>query len=387
MTAHLPWYFTEPEDGSERSAARREAIDHVLAAIAQSPWSSRLVLRGSALAEVWFGGWAREPGDLDFVVHHRPRRPDEPSVDEMLADIVADAVALSRRPDSTVSIERKPLWCSEIGDDYRYGGLPGMRLVLSWYGGGQVGAVQIDFALDEPLPDPPEPTPIPPRSGLPGPPVVLSAASKRLSLAWKIAWLVADACRGAGSDDELDPDCPGPSGKDLYDAVLLAEHCRLPGDLLDTVLRSYRMPSLAALDAPLDLIMKIAADVDWRTFAADRPLLAGAHEQFVWRLVVALAPTFPSGPGRLLPLLTARCRHELPALRAVLASDGMPGLADWFTDSQCSIAERIVLVRELSDTSCSLSRAADLVARLPDAGATGRQADPHRIAKQLAPHP
>ncbi|WP_327119829.1 nucleotidyl transferase AbiEii/AbiGii toxin family protein [Nocardia sp. NBC_01730] len=113
MTAHLPWYFTEPEDGACWLTARREAIDHVLAAIAQSPWSPRLVLRGSALAKAWFGVWAREPGDLDFVVHHQLWRLDEPSVDEMLTDIVADAVAMSRRPGSTVIIDRK--LCSRPG--------------------------------------------------------------------------------------------------------------------------------------------------------------------------------------------------------------------------------------------------------------------------------
>lgn len=386
MTARLPWYFTEPEDGGDWLAARREALDHVLAAIAQSPWSPRLVLRGSALAKAWFGGWAREPGDLDFVVNHRRLRLDEPSADEMFADIVADVVTMSRRPGSTVFIDRRPFFRDVIGDDYRYGGLPGERLLLSWHGRGQVGTVQIDFAFDEPLHDPPEPTPITPRSGLPGPPIVLQAVSKRLSLAWKVAWLAADAGLGAEPVDGHDCDRPGPLGKDLYDAVLLAEHCRLPGDLFDTVLGSCRLPALAGLDAPLDLIVEIANDVDWHTFAADHPLLAGAHEQFVWRLVVALAPTFPSGPSRLLPLLTEHCRHELPALRAVLASDGLPGLTRRFADSQYSVAERIVLVRELSGTHCSLSRAADLVSRLPGAAVPGGGGDPHRIAKQLARH-
>lgn len=389
MSTHLPWYFTDAEDGGSSITAQREAIDHVLAAIAQSPWSPRLVLRGSALAKAWFGEWAREPGDLDFVVHPGPRRLDEPTADEMFADIVTDAVVMSRRPGSTVSFDRIPLWWGEIGDDYRYGGLPGRRLQLSWYGRGQVGAVQIDFAFDEPLCDPPEPTVIPRRSGLPGPPSVLQAVSKRLSLAWKVAWLAADANLGAESDGGDDPGPPGPSGKDLYDAVLLAEQCELPGDLLDTALRSCGVPGLAGLDAPLDLMVKIANDVDWHTFAAGHPLLAGAHEQFVWRLVVALAPAFPSGPDRLLPLLTEHCRHELPALRTVLASAGLPGLADRFADSRYSVAERIVLVRELAGASCSLGRAADLVARLPGAGASGAfggHGDPHRIARQLTPH-
>ena len=99
--------------------------------------------------------------------------------------------------------------------------------------------------------------------------------------------------------------------------------------------------------------------------------------------MVALAPTFPSGPSRLLPLLTEHCRHDLPALHAVLAGGGLPGLAEWFDSRRCSVAERIVLVRELFGASCAWSRAADLVARMRGAGfpgASGGDADLHRIA-------
>jgi len=384
MTAPLPSYFTEPEDGADWVTARREAFDHVLAAIAESPWSPRLVLRGSMLAKAWFGVWAREPGDLDFVVHHRRQRADEPSAEEMFHDIVSDAAAMSRRPGSSVFIDRR-IWQEDIGDDYRYGGLPGTRLLLPWHGRGHVGTVQIDVAVDEPLHDPPELTPIP-RSSLPGPPVMLRAATLRQSLAWKIAWLVADAQL---EEDEQDDDdgTPGPLGKDLYDAVLLAERCRLPGDFLDRTLRSCRLNSLVALGAPLDLILAVANDVDWHAFAGEHPLLSGAHEQFVWRLVVALAPTFESGQGRLLPLLTEHCRHELPALHEVLSSDGITGLARSFADSRHSVAERIVLVRELFGAGCSLSRAADLVAQLPADRTPGGHADPHHIARRLELRP
>ncbi|RJO72560.1 hypothetical protein D5S18_22615 [Nocardia panacis] len=388
MTAPLPWYFTESEDGADWVAARREAIDHVLAAIAESPWSPRLVLRGSMLAKAWFGAWAREPGDLDFVVHHRRQRPDEPSAEEMFDDLVSDAVAMSRRPGSTVFIDRR-MWRGEIGEDYRYGGLEGTRLILSWHGHGRVGTVQIDFAFDEPLHDPPELTPIP-RSSLPGPPMMLLAVTARQSLAWKIAWLVADARSHFNLEaDEEDHDAgkPGPLGKDLYDAVLLAERCRLPGNLLDEALRSCHLPALFALGAPLDAIIPVANDVDWHAFAGEHPLLSGAHEQFVWRLVVALAPTFESGPSRLLPLLTEHCRHELPALREVLSCDGMTGLARWFADSRHSVAERIVLVCELFGASCSMSQAADLVARLPADRIPGGHADPRQIARCLARQP
>jgi hypothetical protein len=64
----------------------------------------------------------------------------------------------------------------------------------------------------------------------------------------------------------------------------------------------------------------------------------------------------------------------------------MPGFTEWLAESQYSVAERIVLVRELFGASWSFSRVADLVARLPGAEAFGGRGDPHRIAKQLAPH-
>ena len=69
---------------------------------------------------------------------------------------------------------------------------------------------QIDVAYDEPLPEPPELIAVPRGGGLP--PTAVWAASPRLSLAWKVQWLALDQLRQGRSD-----------GKDLYDAVLLAE--------------------------------------------------------------------------------------------------------------------------------------------------------------------
>ncbi|MBU3064948.1 nucleotidyl transferase AbiEii/AbiGii toxin family protein [Nocardia sp. NEAU-G5] len=499
MTTHLPWYFTESEDGADWVAARREAIDHVLAAIAESPWSSHLVLRGSVLVKAWFGACAREPADLDFVVDYQRTRLDEPGTDEMLEDIATDAATMSHRPGSTVFISHHPESIEPLAGDTFYT-VSGYRLLLTWHGRGHVGTVQIDFAVDDALHDPPELTPIP-RSSLPGPPFMLRAATKRQSLAWKIAWLMADSPTlgdpdhalpeghdaapeanhpppetkhpapdanhadlredddlsnedrtrsadhaapetndaapeanhvGPGSDhveseadrtapeadradpeedddyDEADEDLDEvedydyddydyyeedhegqepalPLGKDLYDAVLLAEQCPLPGKFLDKTLLSCGQSGYVGLGAPLDTIVWIANDVDWHAFAGEDLRLIRVHEQLVWRLAVALAPTFQNGPSRILPLLTEHCRHELPSLREVFASEGLPGLAQWFADSHHSIAERIVLVRELLGPNCSLGRAADLVARLPSDRIPGGHADPRHVAQRLVP--
>ncbi|MFG2526860.1 hypothetical protein [Streptomyces sp. NPDC048516] len=47
--------------------------------------------------------------------------------------------------------------------------------------------------------------------------MVVRAAARALSLAWKVLWLVSDL---------------HPEGKDLYDALLLAESTELPSALL-----------------------------------------------------------------------------------------------------------------------------------------------------------
>jgi Nucleotidyl transferase AbiEii toxin, Type IV TA system len=230
--------------------------------------ASHLVLRGSVLAKAWFGACAREPADLDFVVDYQRTRPDEPTLGEMFDDIVADAAAMSHRPGSTVFINHRPAWTELLDRDTVYA-VSGNRLLLTWHGRGHVGILQMDFAVDDVLHDPPELTPIP-RSSLPGPPIMLRAATKRQPLAWKIAWLMADSptlgdpdhpmpeAHGAApeanhavleEDDDYDyyeEDHAGkepalPLGKDLYDAVLLAEQCLLPGEFLDETLRS-RIP-------------------------------------------------------------------------------------------------------------------------------------------------
>jgi hypothetical protein len=66
-----------------------------------------------------------------------------------------------------------------------------------------------------------------------GPPTVVRSASRELSLAWKVQWLAADQAGAARV-----------AGKDLYDAVLLAEldGVRLPPRLRRRVLRDVPDP-------------------------------------------------------------------------------------------------------------------------------------------------
>ncbi|WP_167476073.1 nucleotidyl transferase AbiEii/AbiGii toxin family protein [Nocardia arthritidis] len=267
--------FAEPTDVEAAWFARRSAIEHVLAAVAESPWSEYLVLRGSAVLRAWFGELAREPGDLDFVLTvHQHRLHEDPR--EIIDDIRWHAVNISRRSGSPVriglrSVETEWLWSYYNGS--------GIRLVLPWHGFGQVGTVRLDFAFDEVLPDPPVSTEFP-LSGAGGRSVTLRTTSRRLSLAWKVLWLLAERDSG-------------PRAKDLYDAVLLAEHCHLPPALLDEVLAQGAIDRTTRRELSSRKLLRLALDVDWREFAGEDPLLSGAHLEFAWRLAFGLEPTVP----------------------------------------------------------------------------------------------
>ncbi|WP_262284411.1 nucleotidyl transferase AbiEii/AbiGii toxin family protein [Micromonospora sp. MA102] len=272
--------------------ARRAALDHVLALVAAAPCADELVLRGSMAMLAWAPGQAREPGDLDFVVTpsavvadepaypyldrldpvqtwaeavhgaarnemwtfeefdtggRRPRLPPEglrwlrPEEAEptsrphrLVTDLArADPVAaggVTLLPDAAT---QDTAW------GYAYDAVDGARLHLPWRAAdGRTGSVQLDFAYDEPLPDPPCAAAVPRQDG--GPPSAVWAASPRLSLLWKLQWLCTDLhADGAGR------------GKDLVDAVLLAERDdgRLAGRLAAELRHRLPEPGLLRPDS------------------------------------------------------------------------------------------------------------------------------------------
>jgi hypothetical protein len=271
----------------------------VLRLTAEAPWSDGLVLRGSMTLQAWAGAAAREPGDLDWIVHTpgpsacsdplgpypyldtlepvqqwpeaadgaaryemwgeedfsaygaRPLLPpeglrwlDAPSLEapasplpDLIEAIRADPVAPGGVTLDVDGARVDDLHCydgyvsyDERAEEWAYG-LPGVRAVIPWQAsgdlpGGTQGEVQVDFAFDEVLHDAPVWTAVPRGDG--GPPTPVRTASRELSLAWKLLWLVADCAAGDGLA----------GGKDLYDAVLLAEcpRTRLTRGLLRRVL-------------------------------------------------------------------------------------------------------------------------------------------------------
>ncbi len=258
--------FDDPGKTVAWTRARRAAMDAVLLAISQSPWADSLVLRGSVLLADRFGEAAREPGDLDFVVVPADWRIEQERTGRMLDGIAAAA-------DGKAGIKASGAVSEDI---WTYDRVPGRRMVLPWSVPGLPdGQVQLDFVFNERLPVAPEPV------GLACGAVVL-AATPALSLAWKVLWLISDR---------------HPQGKDLYDAVLLAEHCHLPNALVQEVFREAGEWPYPNAELGLEHIRFLAPDgyvgAEWEHFEAEYPHLAGPGEQaFIDRLVEALRPTF-----------------------------------------------------------------------------------------------
>ncbi|WP_051866357.1 nucleotidyl transferase AbiEii/AbiGii toxin family protein [Streptomyces griseus] len=323
----------------ERRVAHRAALDHVLALIADAPWSTSLALRGSMSLPAWAGAAAREPADLDWVVLE-----DEVRVDALHPYPYVDTVDVVQQwPEAADGAARYEMWqYEEFGTDGRRPHLapeglhwvradpqtadlsppymdlldrvrmnpqaargvllvpddadedgtwtyaeydtPGVRLVIPWHAEGlPPGEVRLDFARDELLPEAPVWTLIPRADG---DPVAVRTASRELSLAWKLLWMHVD-CATEGRAQ----------GKDLYDAVLLAEAegTALSQRLLRKVL--CRAPVSAAGDLGADAMTRW--QFDWDGFRAEHPSVRGSARDWLDRLVRALEPTlFRPGPAR-----------------------------------------------------------------------------------------
>lgn len=248
--------FLEARAGQRWTGARRAAMHHVLAAVTAGPRGRQLVLRGSVTMAAWVGDAAREPGDLDFVVTPHTVTSDSPDARRLL-DGIREALRASPygglRPSG---ITESAIWTYERAD--------GRRLVVPFTAPGVPdGHVQVDVVFGETLPLPPEPLVLP-DAGLP-----VLAASAPLSLAWKLLWLATDSY---------------PQGKDLYDAVLLAERTTVDRALVRQLMR----PELGAEADLFTAETVLSWQVDWVNFTDERPGITGTAEQWTRRLALAL---------------------------------------------------------------------------------------------------
>ncbi|GIJ52111.1 hypothetical protein Val02_89970 [Virgisporangium aliadipatigenens] len=287
-------------------SARRAVLDHVLRLVAASPLGEVLVLRGSMAMLAFAPGAARDPGDLDFVLRPSAAVPIDdghpypyvasrswaqwwpeaahgalrhefwgaeeefetggmhPKVppdgltwvidDDDLPTAHEDVIELIRRDPvaGTVKLLAERADCDRLGEDdgyAGYAGAAGFRVAVPWEGDGGTGALQIDFAYDERLPRDPVALAVP---CLADPPTAVWAASRELSLAWKLQWLHTDQ-----RDREV------AQFKDLYDAVLLAES---PDAVLD-----FGLLRRLFGDDPPGAALRPAAVARWRIDGADDP--------------------------------------------------------------------------------------------------------------------
>ncbi|HEY8983757.1 MAG TPA: nucleotidyl transferase AbiEii/AbiGii toxin family protein [Streptomyces sp.] len=268
--------FADPTRTDAWRAARREALETVLRAVAGSEWADSLVLRGSMLMAAWFGEAAREPGDLDFVVVPGTWGLGDPRTAPMLDGIARGAEEAAQG--FGVAFDAAGAVAEDI---WTYERVPGRRLVLPWTAPGLPGGhVQLDFVFGEHLPEEPVPVEVPGGA-------VLLGATPALSLAWKMLWLTLDMYA---------------QGKDLYDAVLLAERHPLPYDLLHKVFEAGgEWPEHYRHEVLHEDVVEALRYVEWRHFVVEFPQLADAEEEFVRRLLRAVAPTF-SERGDAVPL-------------------------------------------------------------------------------------
>ncbi|MEV3972503.1 nucleotidyl transferase AbiEii/AbiGii toxin family protein [Streptomyces sp. NPDC050698] len=261
--------FTDPARDEAWRAARRQALHLVLAAISDSPWVDSLVLRGSVLMSAWFGEAAREPGDLDFVVVPHTWRMEDGRTDRMLSGIAAAAQELAEARGPGVGIAARGAVAEEI---WTYDRVPGRRMVLPWGAPGLPGGhVQLDFVFNERLPEEPEPVELPGGA-------LVQAATPELSLAWKLLWVINDA---------------HVQGKDLYDAVLLAERYPLRYELLHEVFRlTGEWPYPYRERILLEHVEYAVGHVEWEHFVTEYPRFRYDEHSFAERLVRAVAPAF-----------------------------------------------------------------------------------------------
>lgn len=268
-SAHRP---AEPELDEPLLAqwrvANRTAMQRVLSVVAESPWRNHLVLRGSSVLAVWYGDRAREPHDLDWVV-----QPDSMGIHDLAAQQlergIINAVCAQATGDELVQFNTQTITTENL---WTYDRVPGRRLCFPWKSPGLPSAsVQMDIVYNETLLTPPEATKLS-LVGNDGPSVLV--ASREESLAWKLLWLSTDQY---------------PQGKDLFDAVLLAENVSLPEGLFEVVMERYldsapnvwRAPELSDSHWRTGII---SARVDWKNFLAEMPAIEGTPEAWLARL-------------------------------------------------------------------------------------------------------
>jgi hypothetical protein len=179
----------------------------------------------------------------------------------------------------------------------------------------------------------------------------LLAATPELSLAWKLKWLVGDL---------------HPQGKDLYDAVLLAEHCALSYELLGAAFIATDRGESGAPTGRADIAaLAEGMSYEWRHFTAEYPWLPGDLDMLVDRLLSALTPTFAGLPAHGEPEYPLRARwvaSRIRAARELLEATDLATVLGHLAADPLSPGVDVVVVRELlGPDSCDVATARDVL--------------------------
>ncbi|MER7679819.1 hypothetical protein [Streptomyces sp. NPDC096934] len=136
-------------------------------------------------------------------------------------------------------------------------------MVLPWVPPELPGShVQLDFVYNEQLPGN----------------TVVQAATPELSLAWKLMWPSNDMHA---------------QGKDLHDAVLLAEHHPLRYELQHEVFRlSGEWPYPHREKIRLEDVTEAVGYVEWNNFVTEYPQFKETEREYAARLERAVTKTF-----------------------------------------------------------------------------------------------
>ena len=255
-----PHCFEDPAEETRFKTARAQVLRRCLAAIGQAPMGDRLVARGSAVLEVWYGEHARPAKDLDVVVTPASVLPASDEGLRLLSDLARAITDVLRLEGTNLDPATIP-----VDDIWTYERAEGRRLTFPWFWEGRVrDTVQVDIVFNEPLLTAPVALTV---EGVP-----VRVASKEESLAWKLLWIADDGY---------------PQGKDLYDAVLLAENASLPPGLLQRVFEAK--DSACWREEFNQGEFQLHTHVDWENFALEHPALAQGDDTAYWaRLKTAL---------------------------------------------------------------------------------------------------
>ena len=249
---------------------RAEVRAHLLEIVANSRWHEHLVLRGSALMQAWFGEQARDPKDLDWVFRPADVGLEDPMCQQCFSELQA-LVARNPRTQNTEILAEQAAW----DDIWTYERAAGRRLIFPFQAASGAGReIQMDIVWNEPLLQEPMLTSMPHRNGA----TEIWAATPELSLAWKLLWLANDMHA---------------QGKDLYDAVLLAERAIAQGAPLEFgLLRAIFDTDDWWQKRQLTLAHFDDVQTDWQNFQLEYPFITGTGAEWEARLMKALAPTF-----------------------------------------------------------------------------------------------